>query len=206
MPRQLRKTSETDKLLIADLINEYKNSSGTTVLIDGFDDDDKIYNTLVAAFKLFQMNNNLTVGLRVDTLKKANHGINQTFNKYGASDKVILKQGVPFEIGELQIEVDKFDTGYVMPASYDISIYYPINSVIDGINDKQLTRFKDVLEHDKSRLKIIVTVTDYIEGELKINEINDLIDNHLFLDSSQKYPDTYQRILDNLKINKLYYE
>lgn len=206
MPRQFRKTSETDKLLIMELMNEFKNSSEATVLIDGFDDDDKIYNSLVAAYKLFQINNNLAVGLRVDTLKKANHGINQAFNKYGANDKVVLKQDVPLKIGELQIEVNKFDTAYVLPVSYDISIYYPINSVIDGINDKQLTRFRDVLEHDKSRLKIIVTVTDYIEDELKINKINDLIDKHLLLDSSQKYPDTYHRILDNLNVDKLYYE
>lgn len=206
MPEGLRKTSEADKMLIAELINEYKNSSDTTVLIDGFDDDDKIYNSLIAAHKLFKLDRGISVGLRVDTLKKANPGINKAFKRYGINDNILLKQDTPFRIGNFNIKVDKFGVGYWSPANFDISIYYPINSVIDGINDNQLVKFRDVLIHDKSKLKIIVTVSDFVEGELKINKIDDLIDKHLFLDSSQKYPETYRRILDDLKVTKLYYE
>lgn len=202
MNNNIRTIEKVDRDFVKSIISAYLDDDVSTILINGFDDNDKIIDVFIAVSKL-KSDGKLNKGLiRTWTLGRASEIINRSFSFYGINSNILLKQNSEIEIAGVSYKSDKYIQNSWMKINEDVSIYCPVQGILsDG--DKSLRSFRQSLENDKSKLKIIVTTSDY---DLDTSPIDDLVDSYILLDSSAKYPDTYQIILKNMEIEKLKYE
>ena len=202
MNNNIRTIEKADRDFVKSIVSAYLDDDVSTILINGFDDNDKIIDVFIAVSKL-KSDGKLNKGLiRTWTLGRASEIINRSLSFYGINSNILLKQNSEIEIAGVSYKSDKYIQNSWMKINEDVSIYCPVQGILsDG--DKSLQSFRQSLENDKSKLKIIVTTSDY---DLDTSPIDDLVDSYILLDSSSKYPDTYQIILKNMEIEKLKYE
>ena len=202
MNNNIRTIEKADRDFVKSIVSAYLDDDVSTILINGFDDNDKIIDDFRAVSKL-KSDGKLNKGLiRTWTLGRASEIINRSLSFYGINSNILLKQNSEIEIAGVSYKSDKYIQNSWMKINEDVSIYCPVQGILsDG--DKSLQSFRQSLENDKSKLKIIVTTSDY---DLDTSPIDDLVDSYILLDSSSKYPDTYQIILKNMEIEKLKYE
>lgn len=197
-----RTIEKADKDLIKSIISAYLDENVSTILVNGFDNEDKIIDVFLAVSNL-KSNGELKTGLiRTSTLGRTSEIINKSMSFYGKNSNIQLKKDSEVKIEGVCYKADKYEQNSWMRINGDVSIYCPVQGILSG-GDKSLQRFKESLENDKSKLKIIITTNDY---NLDTSPINDWVDSYILLDSRSKYPDIYQIILNNLKIEKLRYE
>lgn len=197
----MRHIAKNDKKLFKDLNEAYNSSDVNTVIIRGFDEDDKLLVALNAAISLSEETN---PRLRVTALQNANDLVNRVLREYGRNE-VKLTAKKPVKILGSNFDVKRWDQDVFGFANHEVSIYFPIQSVLYDSEIKRFQKLEEALRHDKSKLKILITTNDYANGELNIDRLSDVIDKTLILDSSGKYPEVYSRILYNLGVDELNY-
>lgn len=197
----MRRIAENDKKLFKELNDAYHSSDVNTVIIRGFDEDDKLIIALTAAISLAKETFPV---LRVTALQVANDLVNRALREYDRHE-VKLTATKPVKILDRYFNVERWDKGVVGFANHEVSIYFPIQSVLYDSEIKRFQKLEEALRHDKSKLKILITTNDYANGELNIDRLSDVIDKTLILDSSGKYPEVYSRILYNLGVDELNY-
>lgn len=192
-----------DKAFSSRLIDAYNDEQIKTVLVMGFDDDDKFMISLISALKTKK---NARVQLRVNRLKHTKDLVQRAVDRYSRNTKVVFNTKQPFNILGRKIPVDQWRRNSSFPIYNDISIYYPVQTVIDGYDSNDFKKFSEALSNDHSKLKILVTTNDVTKGYLKLDLLNNMVDKIMVLDSSKKFPEQYSIILDNLNEDKIYYE
>lgn len=198
----MRHIADNDKKLFKELNEAYNSSDVNTVIIRGFDEDDKLIIALTAAISLAKETFPV---LRVTALQVANDLVNRALREYDRHE-VKLTATKPVKILDRYFNVERWDKGVVGFTNHEISIYFPIQSVIYDSEIKRFQKFEESLRYDKAKLKILITTNDYANGELHIDWLSDVIDNTLILDSSKKYPEVYSNILNNLGVDELNYQ
>lgn len=202
MKRKLRDILDSDKQFIKELASTYSDGGVSTVLINGFDNEDKIIDTFLAASKMNSKFDFKSAIIRTWTLSRASEIINGAFSMYGISSNILLTQNGSVEIADVRYKSDKYIQNSWMPINEDLSIYFPVEGVLSS-GDKDLNKFRESLQNDHSKLKIIITTNDY---NVDTSVLDDLVDRYILLDSSSKYPNVYNTILDRKNIQKLPYE
>lgn len=197
----MRHIAKNDKKLFKDLNEAYNSSDVNTVIIRGFDEDDKLLVALNAAISLSEETD---PRLRVTALQNANDLVNRVLREYDRNE-VKLTATKPVKILGRNFDVKRWDQDVFGFANHEVSIYFPIQSVLYDSEIKRFQKLEEALRHDKSKLKILITTNDYANGELNIDRLSDVIDKTLILDSSGKYPEVYSRILYNLGVDELNY-
>ena len=104
------------------------------------------------------------------------------------------------------IDVDKWEQNKLFSIHADISIYYPIQSVIAKGGERDLEKLKSAISNDHSKLIVLVTTNDVNEAYLDFSLLDGIVDKSFVLDSSKKHPETYSVILNNLHKDKIFYE
>lgn len=194
---------EEDKKLFREIKQAYLDDGIHVILVKGFCDDDKIIDVLAAAT---QINDNPTINLRTRVLGHTKNLLQRAFSRYFKEMKVTFTSSKPFVLAHKNIDVDKWEQNQFFPISSDISIYYPIQSVIAQGGKRDLEKLKSAISNDHSKLIILVTTNDVEEGYLDFSLLDDFVDQSFVLDSSRKHPETYSIILNNLNKNKIFYE
>lgn len=194
---------EEDKKLIREIEQSYQDDSIHVILVKGFCDDDKVIDVLVAAT---QINDNPTIKLRTRLLSHTKDLLQRAFRKYFEKIKVSFSTSKPFVLAHKNIDVDKWEQNKLFSIHSDISIYYPIQTVIAQGGERDLKKLKSAISHDHSKLIILVTTNDVREGYLDFSLLDDVVDKSFVLDSSTKHPETYSVILNNLNKDKIFYE
>lgn len=197
----MRHIAKNDKKLFKDLNEAYNSSDVNTVIIRGFDEDDKLLVALNAAISLSEETD---PRLRVTALQNANDLVNRVLREYGRHE-VKLTATKPVKILGSNFDVKRWDKDVFGFVNHEVSIYFPIQSVLYDSEIKRFQKLEEALRHDKSKLKILITTNDYANGELNIDWLSDVIDKTLILDSSEKYPEVYSSILYNLGVDELNY-
>lgn len=195
---------EEEDIKLAEEIREaYNDDNVHVVLVKGFYDDDKIVDVIAAAT---QINDNPKIKLRTRTLMHTKDLLQRAFSRYFKSIKVSFSSSSPFVFAHKNIDVDKWEQNNYFPIRADISIYYPIQSVIADGGGRALEKLKTAISNDHSKLVVLVTTNDVTEGYLDFSLLDEIVDKSFVLDSSKKYPDTYSTILNNLEVDKIHYE
>lgn len=195
---------EEEDIKLAEEIHEaYNDDNVHVVLVKGFYDDDKIVDVIAAATEL---NDDPKIMLRTGHLKNAQDLLQRAFSHYSKSIKVSFTSNKPFVVNRKNIHVDKWNQNNYYPIHGDISIYYPIQSVIAEGGENDLKKLRTAISNDNSKLIVLVTTNDVKESYLDFSLLADIVDKSFVLDSSKKYPDLYSTVLNNLKVDKIHYE
>ncbi|WPQ68418.1 hypothetical protein [Weissella paramesenteroides] len=199
----MREFTKEDKAFLCRLIDAYNDEQIKTVLVMGFDDDDKFMISLISALKAKK---NAKVQLRVNLLDHTKELVQRAFDQYSRNTKVVFNTKKPFNIFGHKILVDQWRRNSSFPIYNDISIYYPVQSVIDDGSSNDFKKFFEALSNDHSKLRILVTTNDVTKGYLKLDLLSGVVDKIMVLDSSKKFPEQYSIILNNLNEDRIYYE
>lgn len=199
----MRELTTEDKTFSRRLIDAYNDEHIKTVLVMGFEDDDKFMISLVSALQIAE---NAKVQLRVNTLGHTKDLIQKAVNLYLKNKKVVFSTKKPFDIFGRKVLVDLWTRNSSFSVHNDVSIYYPIESVISNGGSNDFKKFLEALSNDHSELRILVTTNDLTKGYLKLDLLSNVVDKIMVLDSSKKFPEQYSIILDNLNEDKIYYE
>lgn len=199
----IRKLTKEDQTFSNCLIEAYNNEDIKTVLVMGFEDDDKFMISLMSAL---EAEKNARVQLRVNLLEHTKELVQRAVDQYLKNTKVAFNTKNPLNIFGRKIPVDQWGRNSSFPVYNDISIYYPVQTVIDGGNSNDFKKFSEALSNDHSKLRILVTTNDVTKGYLKLDLLSNVVDKIMVLDSSEKFPEQYNIILNNLNEDRIYYE
>lgn len=199
----MREFTTEDKAFLSRLIDAYNDEQIKTVLVMGFNDDDKFMISLISALKAKE---NAKVQLRVNLLDHTKELVQRAFDQYSRNTKVVFNTKKPFNIFGRKIPVDQWRRNSSFPIYNDISIYYPVESVIYDGSSNDFKKFFEALSNDHSKLRILVTTNDVKKGYLKLDLLSGVVDKIMVLDSSKKFPEQYSIILNNLNEDRIYYE
>lgn len=204
----MRDITYEDEKLFKDIMDAFDNGY-RTILIKGFDDEDKLFILLSAVRELVNMRGLNDVILRTNSYSHTSDLISMALSEYrkNKDTKIELHKDSKNIILGTTYRLDKW-TGAdnIIPLLSDISVYFPIQEAFSNIKEVEFNKLTNALEHDKSKFRILMTTTDYVVEHYDSNKLNDYIDKTFILDSSKKYPNTYKIILNNLGLDKLPYE
>lgn len=195
--------NDEDVKLVKDIMEAYYDEKIRVILIKGFEDDDKLFDAIFAATRITQ---NPRVKIRTSHLHDTKAAVQRVVDKYLQQGKISFDTKNPFLFNGKEIYVDKWDDNKDVPVYGDVSIYYPVKTVIAAGGEENLDKFKTAISKDNSRLIILLTKHDVRQNYLDFSLLDDIVDKSFVLDSSKKYPDTYSTILNNLKVDKIHYE
>lgn len=194
---------EEDINLAKEIKKAYDDDNVHVVLVKGFCDDDKLIDAMSVAT---QLNDNPKIILRTAYFKYTQDLVQRAVNHYFKNKKISFNSKKPFEFNKKYIQVDKWNQNRDFPISKDISIYYPVQSVISEGGSSDLEKFKTAISNDHSQLIVLLTTNDVHENYLDFSLLDDIVDKSFVLDSSKKHPETYSTILKNLDVDKIFYE
>lgn len=194
---------EEDLKFVRELEKSYYDDDVHVVLVKGFCDDDKLFDTISIAT---QINDDPKILLRTGYFKYTQDLVQRAVRSYFPNLKISFNSKKPFIFNKKSIYVDKWNQNNYLPIREDFSIYYPIQSVISQDGEKDLERLKAAISKDNSKLIVLVTTNDVAEGYLDFSLLDGIVDKSLVLDSSKKHQETYSLVLNNLNKDKIFYE
>ncbi|MGB2575074.1 hypothetical protein [Leuconostoc citreum] len=194
---------EEDLKFMRNLEKSYYDDDVQVVLIKGFCDDDKLFDTIALAT---QINDEPKILLRTGYFKYTQDLVQRAVSSYLPNSKISFNSKKPFIFNKKYIYVDKWNQNNYLPIREDFSIYYPIQSVVAQGGESDLEKLKSAISNDHSKLIILVTTNDVKEGYLDFSLLDGIVDKSFVLDSTKKHPETYSVILNNLNEDKIFYE
>lgn len=194
---------EEDLKFVRELEKSYYDDDVHVVLVKGFCDDDKLFDTISIAT---QINDDPKILLRTGYFKYTQDLVQRAVRSYFPNLKISFNSKKPFIFNKKSIYVDKWNQNNHLLIREDFSIYYPIQSVISQGGEKDLERLKAAISKDNSKLIVLVTTNDVAEGYLDFSLLDGIVDKSLVLDSSKKHQETYSLVLNNLNKDKIFYE